>query len=101
MNAEGKKIQPNAQPGDFRWKDINNDGVINDNDRTKLGKGIPDWTFGLTLTMDWMGFDFSMLLQGQLGAQTLNVTRRTDLYYINLPKSDRRRLHQQVSAFRL
>jgi TonB-linked SusC/RagA family outer membrane protein len=87
VNSEGKLIQPNAQPGDFRWKDINNDGVINDDDRTKLGKGIPDWTFGLTLTMDWKGFDFSMLLQGQLGAQTLNVTRRTDLYYINLPKS--------------
>jgi len=87
VNAEGNKIQPNAQPGDFRWKDINGDGVINDDDRTKLGKGIPDWTFGLTLTMDWKGFDFSMLLQGQLGAQTLNVTRRTDLYYINLPKT--------------
>ena len=87
VNADGNLIQPNAQPGDFRWKDIDGNGVINDNDRTKLGKGIPDWTFGLTLTMDWKGFDFSMLLQGQLGAQTLNVTRRTDLYYINLPKS--------------
>ena len=87
VNSEGNLIQPNAQPGDFRWKDINGDGVINDNDRTKLGKGIPDWTFGFTLTMDWKGFDFSMLLQGQYGAQTLNVTRRTDLYYINLPKS--------------
>ena len=87
VNAEGNLIQPNAQPGDFRWKDINGDGVINDDDRTNLGKGIPDWTYGFTLTMDWRGFDFSMLLQGQLGAQTLNVTRRTDLYYINLPKS--------------
>ena len=87
VNSEGNLIQPKAQPGDFRWKDINGDGVIDDNDRTKLGKGIPDWTFGLTLTMDWKGFDFSMLLQGQLGAQALNVTRRTDLYYINLPKS--------------
>ena len=87
VNSNGELIQPNAQPGDFRWKDLNNDGVINDDDRTKLGKGIPDWTFGLTLTFDWKGFDFSMLLQGQLGAQTLNVTRRTDLYYINLPKS--------------
>ena len=87
VNADGNLIQPNAQPGDFRWKDIDGNGVINDNDRTKLGKGIPDWTFGFTLTMDWKGFDFSMLLQGQYGAQTLNVTRRTDLYYINLPKS--------------
>ena len=87
VNDKGELIQPNAQPGDFRWKDINGDGTINDDDRTKLGKGIPDWTFGLTLTMDWKGFDFSMLLQGQLGVQALNVTRRTDLYYINLPKS--------------
>ena len=87
VNQDGNLIQPNAQPGDFRWKDINGDGVINDDDRTKLGKGIPDWTFGVTLTFDWKGIDFSMLLQGQLGAQTLNVTRRTDLYYINLPKS--------------
>ena len=87
VNKDGDLIQPNAQPGDFRWKDINGDGVINDSDRTKLGKGIPDWTFGLTITMDWKGIDFSMLLQGQAGAQTLNVTRRTDLYYINLPKT--------------
>ena len=87
VNKDGELIQPKAQPGDFRWKDINGDGVINDDDRTKLGKGIPDWTFGVTLTFDWKGIDFSMLLQGQLGAQTLNVTRRTDLYYINLPKS--------------
>ena len=87
VNQDGNLIQPNAQPGDFRWKDINGDGVINDDDRTKLGKGIPDWTYGLTLTMGWKGFDFSMLIQGQLGAQTLNVTRRTDLYYINLPKT--------------
>ena len=87
VNEQGNLIQPNAQPGDFRWVDVDKDGDIDDDDRTKLGKGIPDWTFGFTLTMDWKGFDFSMLLQGQLGAQTLNVTRRTDLYYINLPKS--------------
>ena len=86
-NADGGLIQPNAQPGDFRWVDINGDGVINDSDRTKLGKGIPDWTFGMTITLDWKGFDFSMLLQGQLGAQAMNVSRRTDLYYINLPKT--------------
>ena len=87
VNKDGNLIQPNAQPGDFRWKDINGDGAITDDDRTKLGKGIPDWTYGFTFTLDWKGIDFSMLLQGQLGAQTLNVTRRTDLYYINLPKS--------------
>ncbi|MBR5396352.1 MAG: TonB-dependent receptor [Bacteroidales bacterium] len=87
VNEEGALLQPNAQPGDFRFVDTDENGVINDDDRTMIGKGIPDWTFGLTLNFDWKGFDFSMLLQGQLGAQAYNVSRRTDLYYINLPKN--------------
>ncbi|MEE1099103.1 MAG: SusC/RagA family TonB-linked outer membrane protein, partial [Alistipes sp.] len=36
---------------------------------------------------EWKGLDFSMLLQGQAGCDIFDVTRRTDLYYINLPKS--------------
>ena len=87
VNEDGKLIQPNAKPGDFRFKDINGDGVLDDdNDRTYLGKGMPDWTFGVNLGFEYKGFDFSMLIQGQLGAQIMNVTRRTDLNYINLPK---------------
>ena len=87
VNSDGALIQPNAQAGDFRFVDVNGDGVINDDDRTKIGKGIPDWTLGLSLNFEWRGFDFSMLLQGQFGVQAFNVSRRTDLYYINLPKS--------------
>ena len=86
VNSEGQLLQPAATPGDVRFVDINGDGIIDDSDRTYIGKGIPDWTFGLSLAFDWKGIDFSMLLQGQLGAQAFNVTRRTDLYYINLPK---------------
>lgn len=88
VNAEGNLIQPNAVPGDVRFVDIDGNGVINDDDRTKIGKGIPDWTFGLNLGFEFKGFDFNMLLQGQFGnVQVFNVTRRTDLYYINLPKT--------------
>lgn len=87
VNSEGAKLLPNAQPGDVRFVDYNGDGVINDDDRTMIGKGIPDYTFGLTLGFDWNGIDFSMLLQGQTGNDIFNVTRRTDLYYINLPKT--------------
>ena len=87
VDKNGNLIQPNAKPGDFRFKDINGDGVLDDdNDRTYLGKGMPDWTFGINLGFEYKGFDFSMLIQGQAGAQILNVTRRTDLNYINLPK---------------
>ena len=87
VNKDGAPLQPNAKPGDVRFVDYNEDGSLTDADRTYIGKGIPDWTFGLTLGFEWKGIDFSMLLQGQAGVQAFNVTRRTDLYYINLPKT--------------
>ncbi len=87
VNADGKLLQPNAQPGDVRFVDIDRNGAIDDDDRTMIGKGMPDWTFGLNLGFEWKGFDFNLLLQGQAGCEIFNVTRRTDLYYINLPKT--------------
>ena len=86
-NKEGGLLQPNATPGDVRFKDIDGNGILDDKDRTYIGKGIPDWTFGVNLGFEWKGIDFNMLLQGQAGVQAFNVTRRTDLYYINLPKT--------------
>lgn len=85
--GETNVIQPNAKPGDFRWADLNDDGQITDEDRTMIGKGTPDWTFGLNITFEWKGFDFSAFLQGQMGNDVLNVSRRTDLGSINLPKN--------------
>ncbi len=61
--------------------------MLNDDDRTMIGKGMPDWTFGLNFGFEWKGLDFNILLQGQAGCEVFNVTRRTDLYYINLPKT--------------
>ena len=87
VNEKGELMQPLATPGDVRFVDLNGDGVIGDDDRTMIGKGMPDWTFGLNLGFEWKGLDFNMLLQGQAGAQAFNVTRRTDLYYINLPRT--------------
>ena len=87
VNEDGKLLQPNATPGDVRFVDIDNDGDIDDDDRTYIGKGTPDWSFGLNIGFEWRGLDFSMLLQGTVGNQVFNVTRRTDLYYINLPKT--------------
>jgi hypothetical protein len=48
---------------------------------------MPDWTYGLNFGFDYKGLDFTLFLQGQAGVQAFNVTRRTDLYYINLPKN--------------
>jgi len=86
-NSEGALLQPKAEPGDVRFVDTNKDGVLNDADRTYIGKGIPDWTYGMNINLEYKNFDFTLFLQGQAGVQAFNVTRRTDLYYINLPKS--------------
>ena len=78
-------IQPKAVAGDVRFKDLNNDGTINDDDRTYIGKGTPDWTFGLNFQASWKNFDFSMLVQGVAGVQVFDCTRRTDIKSVNLP----------------
>ena len=83
--GEVSMIQPKAKPGDVRFKDLNNDGVIDDNDRDYIGKGTPDWTFGLNFQVSWKNFDFSMLIQGVAGVQVFDCTRRTDIKSVNLP----------------
>nr|MBX2875057.1 SusC/RagA family TonB-linked outer membrane protein [Saprospiraceae bacterium] len=64
------------RPGDFRWKDINGDGVINASDRTVTGNYLPDFTYGMTNTFSYDNISFSFLLQGVQGAEVLNLTRR-------------------------
>lgn len=86
VNAEGALYQPNAVPGDVRFKDLNNDGLIDDSDRDMLGKGMPDVTYGFNINLAYKGFDLGLLFQGVAGVQVFNVTRRTDLAYVNLPK---------------
>ncbi|MGM9749318.1 MAG: SusC/RagA family TonB-linked outer membrane protein, partial [Candidatus Cryptobacteroides sp.] len=71
----------------FVAADIDGNGIINDDDRTYIGKGIPSWTFGLNIGFEWKGIDFNMLLQGQAGCDVFYISRRTDLYYINLPRT--------------
>ncbi len=70
------KIQPNARPGDFKWEDINNDGVINENDRKFLGNPMPNYTYGFTLSAGYKGFDIVVFSQGVAGNQIFNGLRR-------------------------
>ena len=84
-NADGGLIQPAARPGDTRFVDVNGDGVITSDDRTKIGKGTPDWNFGFNFNADWKGFDFNMFLQGVAGADIFDATYRTDITAGNYP----------------
>lgn len=74
---DGKKIQPAAEPGDIKFVDANNDGVINDDDRVFQDSPFPDFTFALNGNMRYKNFDLSIGLQGVLGNKIYNATRQT------------------------
>lgn len=61
--------QINAKPGDIKWKDSNNDGVINDLDRDYIGNIIPRLSYGLTTNMYYKNFDLSIFIQGIQGRE--------------------------------
>ncbi|HEY9046680.1 MAG TPA: TonB-dependent receptor [Ohtaekwangia sp.] len=73
--AKGK-IQPNARPGDFKWEDVNGDGVINENDRKFLGNPMPKYTYGFTFNVAYKGFDFTLFSQGAAGNKIFQGLRR-------------------------
>ena len=84
-NAQGGLIMPNARPGDLKFVDIDGDGQITDDDRTNIGNGTPDWTFGLNFDAEWKGFDFGLFLQGVSGVDVFDATFRQDIASANFP----------------
>ena len=98
VNAQGKKLQPNAQAGDVIFIDYNGDGVIDDADKMMIGKGDPDWTYGLSLTASWKNFDLNMLWAGSIGNDIFDATRRLDLRYVNLPQEMINRWHGEGTS---
>jgi len=70
--------QDGAGVGRFKYEDINGDGVINDNDRTKIGDPHPDLIFGINLNMGYKNWDMSMFWNGSMGNDIFDYTA---LYY--------------------
>jgi TonB-linked SusC/RagA family outer membrane protein len=69
VSKTGKVIQPDAKPGDLRYADLNDDGVIDNNDRTMIGNPNPDFIFGFNVSLDYKGFDFMLQASGVAGNQ--------------------------------
>lgn len=84
-NDKGELLQPTAVSGDVRFVDVDDNGIIDANDRTDIGKGMPDWTFGFNLGVSWKNFDLNMMWQGTAGNDIYDATRRTDIATSNLP----------------
>lgn len=60
-------LQADSKPGDVKYVDILKDGKIDSNDKTNLGSGMPDFTMGFSIVLDYKGFDFSVNAYGAMG----------------------------------
>lgn len=72
---QGSDTYNSTAPGDLKFLDINNDGQINDADRTFIGDPNPRFTFALNNSVNWKNLDFSVFLQGVEGNSILNGNR--------------------------
>lgn len=98
VNESGAKLQPDARPGDVRFVDFNGDGSIDDSDKTKIGKGMPDWTYGFTLGADWKGFDLNLFFQGTIGNDIFDFSQRGDITTMNRPSWILERWHGEGTS---
>ena len=68
-------LQADVKPGDVKYVDQNSDGIINASDKTNLGVGMPNFTYGFNIGLDYKGFDFSVNAYGSLGNKIVQSYR--------------------------
>ena len=66
-----------AEPGDYRFKDLNKDGRITEDDRTFIGNPQPDFFGGFHINLEYAGFDLNAFFQGEYGAEIYNVLNQS------------------------
>jgi TonB-dependent starch-binding outer membrane protein SusC len=77
----------NTAPGDIRFLDLNGDGIIDERDQTFIGDPTPDFTYGVTGSLEYKGFDLNLFVQGSQGNDIFNGIFRYDFFYTNRPQS--------------
>ena len=82
---------PGTAAGDIKYKDLNGDNVINDDDRTFLGKGLPTFHYGINITAKYKDFDFTIFGQGS-GGNLIN----SNLYRGLMPTSGYTNWHKDI-----
>ncbi|MBS1564286.1 MAG: TonB-dependent receptor [Bacteroidetes bacterium] len=94
----GTRIQPNAVPGDIRYRDINGDGKIDNNDRTMVGSPHPKYNFGMNISLSYKNFDFNVFAYGLAGNKIFNALRRWDLPTANYQTTILKRWHGEGTS---
>ena len=85
-------IQDGKGIGRIRYKDVNNDGVIDANDQTWLGDSDPDFTYGLNINLGYKNFDLTIYLQGIQNAKVINTVKYiTDFWSVSDTRSNKGR----------
>jgi TonB-dependent starch-binding outer membrane protein SusC len=98
---EGIIIQPDAQPGDVRYVDRNNDGQISDADRTMIGNPNPDFVFGFNVAANYKGFDLNIQGNGVAGNELVQSYRNHSSPYSNYTTEILDRWHGPGSSNRI
>lgn len=95
VNKDGELLQPSAKPGDIRFKDINDDGVIDENDKEYCGTGIPKVEVNLNLSAAYKGFDLTLSFGSAFGHKLYNGNR----YFYESMKSPTNMLKTVTNAW--
>ena len=94
-SKDGKLLQRRAKPGDIRFKDLNNDGVINEDDKEFCGTGIPKLEMNLNFSANYKGFDLSFVLSSAMGHKLYNGNK----YFYQAMKTPTKMLTSVMNAW--
>jgi TonB-linked SusC/RagA family outer membrane protein len=82
-SSEGKRIQEDAQPGDVIYVDRDDNGIIDDKDKTMIGNPNPNFIYGFSVNCDFKGFDLTVQANGVAGNQIVQSYRNQANQYGN------------------
>ncbi|MGC9151743.1 MAG: SusC/RagA family TonB-linked outer membrane protein [Microbacter sp.] len=82
--ADPIAVANGLQPGDFKYADVNGDGVLNSSDRVLLGSYLPTVTYGMNLGVSFKHLELNVMMQGQAGNKILNMNRAHRLWYSDM-----------------
>ncbi|MGE4586207.1 MAG: SusC/RagA family TonB-linked outer membrane protein [Mangrovibacterium sp.] len=97
-NSAGELIQPDAQPGDVIFVDQNDDADIDFNDNIYLGNPYPDYTMGLSFSLNYKNFDFFLSSYGSFGQQVVKSYRPIERFQYNYTTSILGRWHGEGTS---